>query len=376
MGTVYFKVCWLRGCFSLQSVAVSLVGGFVCGACEEENANPRQNAPGNQSQSDGRALTLSQISPREDNILYIHNKLVLTIMSMNISLTSAAEKQKKAKLLYGLNTTNTTATTKSNVFGDDDDDDEEEEESGRDQVNRDLLREQESLRQRASSAMYDFDGTYDEVAAVAVPKGEKSEIKKESRYIADMMKKSVKRNYERDIAHERKLAKEQAAEEGDFAGKEKFITSAYKKQLAERELWKQEEEEQRQRDEREDVTKRKDGLSGFYSNFNKNVAMGGTEEEKQDERERDEETRPSFLDGFAAAADDSNDGEGAATGKPSFLDGFEASATTADETKEQEEGKKPSKPLLQLREEKIAQARLRYFERRGISEQEALQERY
>jgi coiled-coil domain-containing protein 55 len=304
---------------------------------------------------------------------------------MNISLSSAAEKQKqkKAKLSFGLNTS--APSKKSNVFGDnDEDDDDDNEESGRDQVNRDLLREQEALRRRASSALnsYDFDGTYVETSKVGEAP---ASTKRESRYIADMMKKAVKRNYERDIALERKVAKEQAAEEADFLGKEKFVTSAYKKKLAERELWKQEEEEQSRRDEKEDVTKRKDGLIGFYSNFNKNASMGGTEVTKQahDRQHVDEPSQPSFLDGFEPAGDcnDVETSPGRTTSKPSFLDGFEASSINADDRakdNEEEKGVTPSSAssLQQRRCDKIAKARLRYFQRRGITEQEALQERY
>ena len=47
-----------------------------------------------------------------------------------------------------------------------------------------------------------------------------------------MLKIFAQRNYERVIDHVL----------GDFMGKKKSITSAYKKQQSERELWKQEEE--------------------------------------------------------------------------------------------------------------------------------------
>ncbi|KAI2489479.1 Coiled-coil domain-containing protein 55 (DUF2040) [Fragilaria crotonensis] len=300
---------------------------------------------------------------------------------MNISLLSAAEKQKqkKAKLSFGLNTTSA-SVKKSNVFGDDEDEDEDDndqDETGRDQVNRDLLREQEALRRRASSALdsYDFDGTY-EATSKAGSDAPKSP-KRESRYISDMMKKAAKRNYERDMALERKLAKEQAAEEADFLGKEKFITAAYKKKLAERELWKQEEEEQSRRDEQVDVTKRKDGLVGFYSNLSKNASMGGKEEVMKDDDKQDsgETSRPSFLDGFAPAGETDDAEAHTATSKPSFLDGFEASSANADDN-ELENETTPTMSLYQRRAEKLAKARFRYFQRRGISEQEALQERY
>mmetsp|Transcript_32342 Transcript_32342/g.53481 ORF Transcript_32342/g.53481 Transcript_32342/m.53481 type:complete len:320 (-) Transcript_32342:45-1004(-) len=319
---------------------------------------------------------------------------------MNISLSSAAEKKQKKKggVSYGLNS----ATT--NAFGDDDDDDDDDDDNGRDQVNRDLLREQDALRQRASAAMkYDFDGTYDENDKKATNEVTRTKTKKkESRYMKDLLQQAKKRNYERDQAHERKLAKEQQAEDqGEFRGKEKFITSAYKKTLEERELWKQEEEAQTQQEERENVTKRsKDGLlSGFYGNFNKNVAMGGKRRRTTDDDDAimdgGKEEKPSFLDGFEAADDgDANEGgnnndtnnDTTSNSKPSFLDGFETSATAptdgiekaGSQTEEQKEKETtPTKPTRQaVRAEKMTQARLRYFQRRGMTEQEALQESY
>jgi coiled-coil domain-containing protein 55 len=311
---------------------------------------------------------------------------------MNISLSSAAKKQqkKKAKLSFGL----TTKSDGLNVFGGDDDEDDEEEDegNGRDQVNRALLREQDALRQRASAAMYDFDGTYENKDAPS--KEQQEPQKKESRYMKDLLKQAKKRNYQRDMAHERKLAREQEAEEGEFGKKEKFITSAYKKELEERELWKKEEQQQLKQDELEDVKKRKDGLAGFYGNFNKNVSMGGhaTSDDKGAEEGASKEERPSFLDGFEAAdgvedgSDNKiNDDSKTSNDKPSFLDGFEASATTStlnaveaeNKTEEPQETEEEAKQSIQqIRAEKIAQARLRYFQRRGITEQQALKECY
>jgi hypothetical protein len=75
---------------------------------------------------------------------------------MNISLSAAAErqKQKKAKLSFGLNDSKATSK-ETNVFGDDDDEEDserQEELTGRDQVNRALLREQDALRRRAAQS--------------------------------------------------------------------------------------------------------------------------------------------------------------------------------------------------------------------------------
>ena len=79
---------------------------------------------------------------------------------------------------------------------------------------------------------------------------------KKSRYIGELLKAAKQRERERDVIHERKVAKEQAQEEAEYMGKDKFVTKAYKQKLAERELWAQEEEARRLEEEEEDVTKR------------------------------------------------------------------------------------------------------------------------
>jgi len=69
------------------------------------------------------------------------------------------------------------------------------------------------------------------------------------------------------------LQKERETEGNTFAGKEKFLTSAYKKQLQENKLWQ--EEEERKAALEEDVTKKED-LGSFYVNLlTRNEAYGG-----------------------------------------------------------------------------------------------------
>jgi coiled-coil domain-containing protein 55 len=301
---------------------------------------------------------------------------------MNVALLSAADRQKKkAKLSHGLNPP---SSSNHNVFGgDDDEDDEEGSGDGRTKVNQELQRQQDFLRQRAPAALYDFDGTYKERESEQKAKVDTSKPK-ESRYMTDMLKAAKRRNFARDIAYERKLAREQEAEESEYAGKEKFITSAYRKKLEERQLWLKEEEEERKREETEDVTKQEAGIAAFYSNFRHNVSVGG---------EAKEETKtPGFLEGFEPATasidkasggrgDGEQDGERdslrfQSSAKPSFIDGFEA-AEGSISIGEEKEGcsDTPTNNLRELRDEKIAQARARYFARRRITEEEAVKER-
>lgn len=292
---------------------------------------------------------------------------------VNISLSKG-----KKKLGFGLNTRKegetTTTTSTSNVFGGDESDSDDNEEQGDDRaaVNRNLRAEQEALRKRAAASLeeaqvYDYDGAYDDMHAASNKPKEPEE--KKARYIGDLLKAAKHRERERDVIHERKVAKEQAQEEAEYQGKDKFVTKAYKQKLAERELWAQEEEAKRQQEEKDDVTKKKvDGaFSSFYGNLNRNVAMGGAGDESKKEGEIDEDVGPS--------SDEAKPASGLG-----FLDGFERSAPhneaspPVDTSKSDEAVVEAPSPvsMRKAREEKLAKARLRYFQRHGISEESAI----
>lgn len=68
------------------------------------------------------------------------------------------------------------------------------------------------------------------------------------------MEKAKRREREHEIVYERKLAKERSQEDHLFADKDKFVTSAYKRKLAEQEKWKEEERLRELREERDDVS--------------------------------------------------------------------------------------------------------------------------
>jgi coiled-coil domain-containing protein 55 len=67
---------------------------------------------------------------------------------------------------------------------------------------------------------------------------------KKPRYIENLMKHAEIRNRERERRLERQVQKEREAEGNEFADKESFVTSAYRKKMEE--MQKQEEEELRQ----------------------------------------------------------------------------------------------------------------------------------
>ncbi|KAL7174034.1 hypothetical protein ACSBR2_033311 [Camellia fascicularis] len=113
---------------------------------------------------------------------------------------------------------------------------------------------------------------------------------KKPKYIQALIDKAKKREREQEIIYERKLAKERNKEDHLYADKDKFVTSAYKKKLAEQAKWMEEERRRQLREEKEDVTKKKD-MTDFYFNLSKNVAFGAQDAEtSKSEKQQKEET--------------------------------------------------------------------------------------
>lgn len=67
------------------------------------------------------------------------------------------------------------------------------------------------------------------------------------------MEKAKEREREHEIVYEKKLLKERSKEDHLFADKEKFVTSAYKKKLAEQAKWLEEERLRELREAKHDV---------------------------------------------------------------------------------------------------------------------------
>ena len=83
----------------------------------------------------------------------------------------------------------------------------------------------------------------------------------QSKYIHNLIKKAEKRKWEQEIVYERKLVKERNKEDHLYADKDKFVTSAYKKKLAEQAKWMEEERLRQLREEKDDVS------VAFFFNF-------------------------------------------------------------------------------------------------------------
>jgi len=269
---------------------------------------------------------------------YKHNFSHFSVRMSSFHLSAKDSKKRKS---YGLQKV-------SNVFGGGDSSSEEDD-KGKNHVNRQLRHEQDALRQRATSAMYDFDGTYE------TPKTLVSEVKdNKPRYITDLLQQAKRRKQERELVHERKVARELTEEDADYAGKEKFITSAYKQKLAEREAWTRQDKLQEEQERLEDVTKQT-SLAGFYANLNQNVALGGRVAKAEEEPEKEEFPNMLILtDGVERAEKDLPTTE--AEHKPSTSD-------------------PPTISMRQIRLEKMEMARARYLQRRGMTPEEATKER-
>lgn len=74
------------------------------------------------------------------------------------------------------------------------------------------------------------------------------------KYIPALINKAKVREREQEIVYERKLAKERSEDEHLYADKDKFLTSAYKKKLAEQAKWVEEERLRELREQKDDVS--------------------------------------------------------------------------------------------------------------------------
>lgn len=302
---------------------------------------------------------------------------------MNINLSKSATKKKSAKVFaLGLNARGAAAVTNALAGNSSCSSEEENPVSGREAVNRAIAKEQAVLRARAEAAadlnpIYDYDGAYDSFHPNDGKKEGKKNDSERSRYIGDLLQAAEQRKQERDIAYERKVARDQAAEEEadpEVRGKEKFVTAAYKRKLEERKVWQDQEDKQRKLEEANDLAKRNDGvgMASFYGNLSKNVAMGGGTIEKKSPSDSEKEDPPTahergdfhFLDGFARGDEvDIKNGNNSTMQEATFS----RLELTRDDSVAAEGSAERRKGMRLLREKKVEEARARYFQRHGIT---------
>ena len=111
------------------------------------------------------------------------------------------------------------------------------------------------------ASIYDYDAVYDSLK----PKKNvvEEDQNKTPKYMTDLLAAAAVRKRDATIAEEKKLAREREAEGDEFADKEKFVTSAYKKQQEEN---RRIEEEERIKEEQE-AKKNKGSMTIFYKNL-------------------------------------------------------------------------------------------------------------
>mmetsp|Transcript_34582 Transcript_34582/g.69862 ORF Transcript_34582/g.69862 Transcript_34582/m.69862 type:complete len:355 (-) Transcript_34582:1595-2659(-) len=277
--------------------------------------------------------------------------------------------------------------------------------TGRSLVNAEIAQEQAALRRRAEAAMtaakatsadvYNYDEGYEQFSTAereakrkaAAAASSQSQPERKSRYIGQLLKTAETRKREHDILHERRVAREQAAEEAtnavEFAGKEKFVTKSYKRKLAEREAWLKE-EEVKEKEEEAAERGRREGQGGIgMASFLSNVVRG--DDDSVDvtgvtagERKEDTDLAGGFTDGF------SRDGEGKlfheegdyantkndyrpklAAARAQYSD--DTTEVAAKPTKEEEEA-----AVRRKRNGMIVAARERYLERKRTGQVAAL----
>ncbi|XP_065017803.1 uncharacterized protein LOC135644261 [Musa acuminata AAA Group] len=171
--------------------------------------------------------------------------------------------------------------------GDDDEDDIQREISRQASKNKSLrkIEEQHKKAMEEDPSSFDYDGVYDKMKGkIARPKVQ-DRTERNSKYIETLMEKAKQREGEHEIVYERKLLKERSKDDHLFADKEKFVTGAYKKKIAEQEKWLDEERLRQIREERDDVTKKSD-LSDFYFGLGENVAFGAQSEDATKRKEQ------------------------------------------------------------------------------------------
>ncbi|KAL8144014.1 hypothetical protein V2J09_017046 [Rumex salicifolius] len=206
-------------------------------------------------------------------------------------------------------------------FADEDDDDVEKEIS-RHATQKKTLREIEQQHKKAleeDPSIFDYDGAYDEMKEKVVRPRAQDRQERKPKYIQALMDKAKQREREQEVVYERKLAKERNKDDHLFADKDKFITSAYKKKLAEQAKWLQEEKLRELREEKDDVTKKSD-LTDFYFSIGKNVAFGSRESAmKEAELSKPDKEKPPAVD-RSEAGPSSNDPPGRDARSPARVD--------------------------------------------------------
>ncbi|KAI1360526.1 coiled-coil domain-containing protein 55-domain containing protein [Xylaria arbuscula] len=131
----------------------------------------------------------------------------------------------------------------------------------------DLSSALESRRHREAAeeldpSIYDYDAVYDSLKPEE--KVTQEDIERKPKYMKNLMASAAVRKRDALIAEEKKIAREREEEGEEYAGMEKFVTEAYKKQQEEN---RRIEQEEREREEREAQKNKGGGMTAFYKDL-------------------------------------------------------------------------------------------------------------
>uniref|UniRef100_A0A3Q2XSH8 Nuclear speckle splicing regulatory protein 1 n=2 Tax=Hippocampus comes TaxID=109280 RepID=A0A3Q2XSH8_HIPCM len=221
--------------------------------------------------------------------------------------------------------TKPTRPQKLSVFGDDSDDEASVGESLQKEAAKKKTMRQTQLEMKKAleedSTVYDYDAVYDEIQRQRLDNSKKvlSGADKKPKYIHQLMKAVNSRKKEQERREERKIQKEREAEGDQFADKEAYVTSAYKRKLQEQ---KDEEERERRQAAIEaalDVRKQKD-LSGFYRHLlNQTVGEEAIPERLANKSEKSDDGKlPDTTQERDITPSPGSDGEEAREKQPGF----------------------------------------------------------
>lgn len=179
------------------------------------------------------------------------------------------------------------------IFNQDDDDEDNVEKAIARQAAKNRSLKEVELQHKAAleqdSTVFAYDEVYDDFKAASTTSKATEQEHNKPKYITKLLDKAKVRQQEQEIIYERKLLKERQKEDHLYGDKDKFVTSAYKKKLAEQAKWLEEERLRELREQAAEVTNKGD-LSDFYHNLlSKNVAFGAKNKVAQEGSQRDEQ---------------------------------------------------------------------------------------
>uniref|UniRef100_A0A915HTU2 Nuclear speckle splicing regulatory protein 1 N-terminal domain-containing protein n=1 Tax=Romanomermis culicivorax TaxID=13658 RepID=A0A915HTU2_ROMCU len=192
---------------------------------------------------------------------------------------------KKYGLLLAKHQLKTTAS-KLSVFDDSDDDNVREDQPSSRKVkavDTKVKRHVQNQIKRAleqDPSVFEYDAIYDDIERKRNEKmteKQSKDVKREPKYIKQLLKAQKIRQNEYEAREERKNVKEREKEGGEFDDKEVFVTGAYKKRMEELETYKEDEIKRKMIESVMDVTKQRD-ITGFYKHFLNDVTGPKTED--------------------------------------------------------------------------------------------------